>query len=647
MGVGYLRERKIIFLLSAAVITGSVIGFITSVYFIVSNRYIQYEMYRMAAFVFQENMNYSILLALGVVGGLYILWFLLAEKIGFNKTKIEYFYKLIIVIFFTGMVTDLLLRIFVDIPLLYGLKDLLRISHRFLLGPMTFRKSFETVNSFLSGYIILICIGAIAVPFIYRLLKRSPVENLSNWVQKQYFVHSAFALGFFILVLNLSIVIDRKINTQDGPNVIFIVVDALRADHISSYGYERLTSPNIDGLISDGIVFENAISQGNMTTLSMPSMFTGLYTSDHGAHMLRKIETRFAPVSDRFATIAEVFKNAGYITQAVSCQPWVSPETGYGQGFDNFEIVSDSSNNLSDQITVERALEWIDKESGKKFFLFLNLMGPHTPYNPPQPYDTLYSQEYKHKSKMISDLNNFYLQQNHGEYYKLLMDIDRKNVSKEEVNQLLSLYDGKITFTDYQIGRLLDKLKALNIYDNTMIVLTADHGEAFLEHGMFLHGRSLFNEELHVPLVMTYQEKLPKGKKVKNIVELVDILPTVANITGISLSGIKMRGVPLYPMTNISDHFAYSEGSGHVKYRTDKWSLICDSGDWSCELYDLENDRNELNNIIENNHSIALEMKKGLLKVVDNKMYPSISTVKTRMIPEETQKTLKSLGYLH
>ncbi len=646
MGISDLRERRIIFLLSAGVITGSIIGLITSFYFILSNRYIQYEMYRIAAFVFRENMNYSILFTLVGFAGLYMLWFLLVEKIKFNKIKVEYFYKLVIVISFICIVTDLLLRVFVDIPLLYGLKDLLRISHRFLLGPMTFQKLLDTVNSFLTGYIILICIGAIAVPIIYRLLKRLPTEKLSNCAQKKYFAHSALVLGAFILVLNLSIVIDRRINTQDGPNVIFIVVDALRADHISNYGYDRLTSPNIDSLINDGIVFENAISQGNMTTLSMPSMFTGLYTSDHGAHMLRKIETRFAPVSDRFTTIAEVFNNAGYITQAVSCQPWVSPETGYGQGFDSFEIVSDSSDNLSDQITVERALEWINKKSGKKFFLFLNLMGPHTPYNPPPPYDTLYFSEYKNKSKLISDLNNFYLQQNHGEYYKLLMDTKGENISKDELNQLMSLYDGKITYTDYQIGRLIDKLKALNIYDNTMIVLTADHGEAFLEHGMFLHGRSLYNEELHVPLIMTYPNKLPKGRKVKDIVELVDILPTIASVTGIPVSGIKMRGVSLYPMTDNSDRFVYSEGSGRVKYRTDKWSLICDSSDWICELYDLENDRSELNNIIESNHNIASEMKKGLFKVVDNKMYPSVSTVKARIIPEETEKTLKSLGYL-
>ncbi|MFX1590657.1 MAG: sulfatase [Promethearchaeota archaeon] len=499
------------------------------------------------------------------------------------------------------------------------------------------------------GFIAFMFGAIVFIPFIYNGIKKFYATGLLNIVQKRAFLNISVLTGVALLIGNLIIVINQKESRPEGPNVVFIVIDALRADHLSSYGYNRLSSPNIDKLSIDGIRFTNAISQGNRTSLSMPSMLTGLYTSDHGYNMLQKIESRIVPLSARFASIGEVLRNAGYITYAASCQPWISPESGYGQGFDYFEMVSSLGDNLSDEKTVKKALDWLDDNRDEKFFIFLDLMGPHTPYDPPKPYKSLYSSGHEVRSKLISDLNDLYFKEKYGEYYKLLLNTSKENISTEDLKQLIELYDAKIAFTDQQIGSLIEKLKSLNIYDNTLIILTADHGEAFLDHDKFLHGRSVYNEEVHVPLIMTCLDRLPKNKEIDDIVELVDILPTIASISGIPISEIKMRGNPLFPIKGNSydsDQFAYTEGSGHIKYMTNQWSIICEIGSGECELYDLESDPGETYNLSGMKPDIVTNLKNKLFDIIDEKMYPSFQEAKTIRIPEKTKKTLKSLGYL-
>lgn len=640
------HSKRIVNIVSAGIVIGVFTGFIFSLQSIVANQYIQYKMFRLIAVVFQKYMNYGILFSVIGLIGLYVLWLILVEMMKCDKDKVMKFYKLAIVISGVGAVVDWMLRQFSDIPLLHGFIDALILIKRYVRGIYTLENLLHTAKNMLSSYFIFICIGIIAIPLLYLLLKRLPLEDKLKNLNSKFIVAIAVLSSFLLLLLNAGIIIERKGNISDKPNVIFIVVDALRADHVSAYGYERLTSANIDSLVNDGIMFKNAVSQGNRTPISMPAMFTGLYTRDQGVHMLRSLASRFAPLSDKLTTITELFKNAGYTTQAVSCQPWISPESGYGQGFDDFAIVSSIDTNLSDQQTVQKAIEWIDNNKTKRFFLFLNLMGPHAPYHPPSPYDTMYFAEYKGNSELFPVLKDYYIQKKHKEYYKTIRKMNKENTAEEDLKKLIALYDGKIAFTDKQIGALIDTLKSLNMYTNTMIVLTSDHGEGFLEHNEMLHGRTVYSEEVRVPLIMTYPDKLPKGEKMNEIVELVDIVPTVAGIVGIPVSDIKMRGHSIYPMDNNQDPFAYTEGGGYTKYMTDKWSLVCKSKNWDCELYDLGNDRQELNNVIESSPAVASELKNKLFDVVNVKMYPSLRDVKTVRIPEETKKTLKSLGYL-
>ncbi len=651
-----MNIKKTLYLISGGVLIGTFMGLIASIHTILSNRYLQYKMYKITALIFQKNVTYSIVIAIAGLAGLYLLSLLLVKIMKINKIKVIHLYEILFIISVISLFIDLLLREFADLTLIYGLKDFKRMLFVYSDGKITFEELLSGIKEHLTSYFVLFLGGVISIPLLYMLMRRLRIDRISEFFQKINIMKTAIALFSLVIILNVGLVVEDKMNATKDPNVIFIVVDALRADHVSCYGYEKLTTPNIDKLCSDGIMFKKAISQGNRTSISMPSMFTGLYTSDQGYLMSRKLEYRYAPLSDKVMTITEILKNAGYATHAVSCQPWVSPDSGFGQGFDNFEIISSLYDNLSDQKTIYRATEWLNSNFKKKFFLYINLMGPHTPYSPPPPYDILHSTEPENKSKLLSDLDKYYRQKKHLEYYKLLMGINKENISEEDLNKLIRLYDGKITFTDLQIGHLIERLKELKIYNNTLIVLTADHGEAFLEHNKLLHGTYLYNEEIHVPLIMTYQDKLPKGIAVDDIVQLVDIFPTVTRIADISTAGIKMRGAPLYPLTGSSYYsapFAYSEGSFSykkgsrlTKYMDNKWSLICNNNTWECELYDLENDPKETRNLIENKHDIALDMKNRLFALIDNKMHPSLDKIKTVRIPEKTKKTLKSLGYL-
>ncbi|MDY6853867.1 MAG: sulfatase-like hydrolase/transferase [Thermodesulfobacteriota bacterium] len=656
MRFSFFIERRIIYLLSMGIIIGTVVGFILSAYSITANRYIQYEMYRLAAFVFQKNINYSIFFSIVGVIGFYLLLFLLIKKMKLDKVKVIHFFEIVMAISIVTIAVDWLIRELTDLTLIYGLKDLLRMISVYFNYKISLKELFGTIIEQLKYFIMLSCCGIVVIPFFYWLIKKFPSDNISEFIQKKHIVKTAFLFCGLLIIVNLGIIVEKRKDAKEEPNVIFVVIDALRADHVSSYGYKRPTTPNIDRLSRDGILFKKAFSQGNRTTISMPSMFTGLYPSDPGHYVFRNLEHRYAPLNNRFTTLTEILKNANYVTQAVSCQPWISPDSGFGQGFDRFEIISGALDNLCDKKTMQRALEWLDKNSNKKFFLFLNLMGPHTPYNPPKPYDKIYTSKNNDNSKWISDLNNSLLQDRHDEYYRILMNRTKENTTKEELNQLMALYDGKITFTDVQIGYLVDKLRLLKIYDNTLIILTADHGEAFLEHNKLLHGNYIYNEEIHVPLIMTYPNKIPKGKTVNSVVELVDILPTITNMIGIHIDRIKMRGISLYPLegnSNYSNPYAYSEGSfsikegrGFTKYMNDKWSLICDNSDWRCELYDLENDPKEEKDLAKSEPEIALGLKDELFELINVQMYPSLQKVKTIRIPEKTKERLRSLGYL-
>lgn len=319
------------------------------------------------------------------------------------------------------------------------------------------------------------------------------------------------------------------------PNILVIVVDTLRADHLSSYGYARPTSPHLDRMAREGVVFENAFSTSSWTTPSHASLLTGLYPHQHGG------ESLIFP--NRWLTIGEALTARGYRTGAFSANKIAfSRSNGFAPGFLHFEDYSRSILDMAartrccriltdrvlrtlgaeDLLTRKRApdvnqsvLRWIDRDRGKPFFAFLNYLDAHEPYLPPYPYRNSFSKWKSPGGILNSELGRYHVP------------------TPQQVQSEMDAYDGGVAYVDEHIGHLLAELAKRGLGKNTLIAVTSDHGESFGEHGLFLHGSGLYRELIHVPLIFWWPEHVPAGVRVARPVTNAALPSTLLELAGV------------------------------------------------------------------------------------------------------------------
>jgi arylsulfatase A-like enzyme len=346
------------------------------------------------------------------------------------------------------------------------------------------------------------------------------------------------------------------------PNVLLISLDTLRADHLSAYGYARETSPRIDALARDGVLFERAVAPTSWTLPAHLSMLTGLSISAHGVcddRLWQAREPDGAPraIPFRGTFLPELFKNAGYDTAGFYTWKYLEPRFGFGPGFDTYERIGssvfsdpelakrfealraagdtaeiqrwmaesplafDEQRPTADE-AVDAALAWLDARAGDApFFLFLHLFDIHDGYVPPAPFDARFT-------------DPGYAGPVTGRRVTAPDSPVRPDMAPADLAQLVALYDGEIAWVDSQVGRVLDRLDELGLAGDTVVVLTSDHGEEFFEHGGKTHRAQLYAESVHVPLVVAWPGELPAGRRVAGTVGLVDVLPTIAGLAGVA-----------------------------------------------------------------------------------------------------------------
>ena len=394
-------------------------------------------------------------------------------------------------------------------------------------------------------------------------------------------------------------------------NVVLITIDTLRADHVGCYGYKQIKTPNIDSVAADGVRFEHAFTPVPVTLPSHTAILTGTYPMLSGMH-----DFSGNKLSPQQVTLATVLKQAGYVTGAVVASAVLDSRFGLNQGFDfyydHFDFSRLEEANLDEMerpgnVVADQALEWLGKNSQKKFFLWMHLYDPHYPYRPPEPY----RQEYAAQP-----------------------------------------YDGEIAFADEQVGRLLRFLKDNGLYQNTVIVLSGDHGESLGEHGEKTHGFFIYNVTMHVPLIIHLPGK-STTQTVDDPVSLVDLMPTVLAATGLDIpSQVQGRSlVPalrgekidqdrtLYGETFLPRlHFNWSElrGAENAKYH------FIDAP--RPELYDLTKDPGELRNLFPEKKAVAEEMRAKLAGLIREYSAGKELAEKTGLDPALMER-LKSLGY--
>jgi len=441
---------------------------------------------------------------------------------------------------------------------------------------------------------------------------------------------------FYILyILSFSIVIafisknSLFKNHKNYTNIILIAIDTLRADHLGCYGYPRTTSPNIDQLAHDSIIFENAFAQSPWTLPSFSSMFTSLYPSQHKAGLINK------KLEDDYLTLAEILSQNGYYTIGFTGGAYLSKEFGLSQGFDIFyEYNSPQSNDIEN--VIQHAIKWLKEKRKDKFFLFVHSYQPHSPYWPPTDFDIFFK---SYTGRITGDIwkDIGIVPEKLESRFKTLSKIDR--------DRLISLYDGDILYTDYWIGRLLTTLQDLGLYNNSLIIFTSDHGEEFNEHGAWEHGHSLYNELIHVPLILKLPGLKLRGTKSKRIAQLIDILPTICEIANLKIN-FSIQGESLLAKSS-EKNIAYSQSfpvPNLLAVVEGDTKVIFNFDNAKCEIYNIEEDRYEKFNIFSEKKFEYYKLKLKIYPLLEIKK--NIFSLDKSEVSEEIWEKLKQLGYI-
>ena len=424
----------------------------------------------------------------------------------------------------------------------------------------------------------------------------------------------------------------------DGPNVLLIAVDTLRADKLGCYGSTLGATPRIDALAEESVRFEKAYSHAPWTLPSFASLFTSQTPAEHGAGgqvpMFRMLE-------DSAHTIAECFQERGYTTASVINVVFLTQSLGMTQGFQNVDDEAYQTNvEVRDATkTTDAAVAWLRKPRKRPFFLFVHYFDPHLVYNPPA--------EFRQRFAAPPDQDNanwvFGTRQQIGAYRAGALKFNEATIRRAE-----KLYNGEVAYADHEIGRLLDALGEMKLTDSTVIVFTADHGEEFLDHGGFEHGHTLYDELVHVPLMIRYPERLEPGV-VSYPVGHADVAPTLCALVGIKPYA-EFTGRDLFNLGggDPNEHPIYMEGNfwgaAHRGWLHNGYKLIVEPG--GLKLYNLNEDPGETRNLSIAERDRATEMLRDMNLAREAMLARTQGEAAAAQLTPAEWDRLRSLGYV-
>jgi arylsulfatase A-like enzyme len=452
-------------------------------------------------------------------------------------------------------------------------------------------------------------------------------------------------------------------------------MDTVRADHLGIDGYGRATTPNLRQLARDSVVYTRAMSASDFTLTSHASLFTGTYPSFHGAYCDPPEAAYGRRLDDGLPTLEGLLRNRGYFTLAVAANLYMRPEFGLDRGFDQFEIprpvpILDAENWYMLRGPMRRVLSYgfdtaqfdrlysrgqdINRElfalfarhagPNAPFLAFLNYMDAHFPYTPPAPFD----RQFPGKNRRLTSDD---------------LDLEQQAIAAGGLvpanypPHTISQYDGGIAYMDAQIGKLIKWLKEQQVYDNTMIIVTSDHGEAFGERNHTGHANSPYQNLLHVALMVKYPDSTgaPAGTVVETPVSLIDVAPTVLNVVGSPVAPT-MQGQDLRQANSPGNRKFFAETfpcatlqspecpHGCIARAVYSWPYkFITSTNGRRQLYDLSTDPDETRDLLHTDPQQAQQLNADLQAWM--KTFPTHSRQKLQLNPEALQR-LKSLGYV-
>ncbi len=441
------------------------------------------------------------------------------------------------------------------------------------------------------------------------------------------------------------------IEAEQPVNVLLVVVDTLRADRLGCQGNDSGLTPALDSAAAGGVRFSSTSAHSPWTLPSVASLLTSRHPSSHRAG--EKLGPfRFSTLPDEVPTLQEQFAGAGYNTAAVINVDFLSQAFGMTRGFDDVDFAASASNSGTRIAapTTDAALQRLEQLSGAPFFLLVHYFDPHLEYDPPAEFRQRHARP---KDQSSSD----HLFGSKAEMAVLRQG--RVRLSEAMLGRLEALYDGEVAYTDREVGRLLDHLTSLGLDSTTLVVITADHGEEFGDHQGFEHGHTLYQELLHVPLILRLPGRLPRGHVVESTVRLIDLAPTILELTGLPPLEEGFAGKSLVPLIEggeQGDRPVFAEGNfwgaDLYSWRAESFKLILRPGEGKdptarAELYDLRQDPGEQHNMA----GTSIDRREQLLADL-NWVREQLSEGATDPVPQavdldpEQVRRLRLLGYL-
>ena len=418
-------------------------------------------------------------------------------------------------------------------------------------------------------------------------------------------------------------------------NVLLIVNDTLRADHMSGYGYFRETSPNMDALADEGILFEEFFASGVCTGTAFTSIHTALYPIHHKVYNVAPPDY----ILDQTPTLAEMLRAEGYTTAAFDNlaynRAWSQDPVHYYRGFETY--VSDISNprdwnDLGERVRGDwynkRLIPWIEDHSQERFFAFVHYWDVHQPYTQPEPYRKLF----QHKEGDLTDLEVREAPAGYsyvpgwgkvGELYEGYGVVPEQRspgtIPSREAS--IDLYDGSVAYVDHCIGEVVEALKEKGVFEDTLIVVTSDHGELLGQHGIYTHV-NLYDANIHIPLIISRPAKMTSGRRVKGFGSQVDIIPTILDLVGAAgtpkVDGVSLR--PLMEGERVREEVFSEDGGGIRGIRAGDWKLIQYFQDGVVELYDVVSDPMEVIDLAGQQKDKVEELKRRLERWVGSSL---------------------------
>jgi len=427
-------------------------------------------------------------------------------------------------------------------------------------------------------------------------------------------------------------------------NILLILIDTLRPDRLGHYGYARPTSPNLDALAADSWVFREMVAPAPWTKPSVASLFTGLYPSHHGIGTAGWTEKEAGgsisadALHPEIQTLAELLAEGGYRTAAFGENHHLIPRFGFDQGFSRYELQLSGPNYLSSIDVLPRFHDWLDADDGEGFFAYLHFVDVHFPYQPPEGYAGRWAGPAPDKDYNTVAFMDWAQKREREGPLELAPEIAR---------HMSDTYDEEIRFLDAQIGALLDDLKQRGLYEDTLVIVTSDHGEEFMEHGEIAHATSLYDVLLKVPLLVKFPCPGPRcgGRIVDEQVELLDVMPTILEAAGLDVPAFVQGRSLLEPSNEAAERIAVGEYGEWVSLRSRQFKYILSHENGTRELYDLRADPGELHNLAGERPDVMAAFEIRLDAWRDELEKAPVRERLTVTVDEETQKALEALGY--